>query len=159
MSERMYPHPHTCNGGGGLVPPLMSGRSPPIGGGWLHHRTVAIKLQQFQHNLNFFGAFGAKYSLCLFCQSDGPPQWGGGGLGITRGAGGLGLNEASRMHVHLGAQPKSAHVARHVRYDPSSSNQSTIEHEAGSSAGVGTVKPSGNASTPVRKVRDANDWD
>ena len=49
------------------------------GGEGLHHTMVALKLQQFQYNLNnnFFGAFGAEY----FCQSDGRPE----GLGGLQG--------------------------------------------------------------------------
>ena len=57
----------------------------------MHYTMVALKLQS--SNITgrefFFGAFGAWYFLCVFCQSDGPPHWERGiARGITRGGGG-----------------------------------------------------------------------
>ena len=78
--------------------------TPGRGGGVAPHTTVALK-QQIQHNLrNFFLRRLWRRELpVLFCQSNGPPHWGGGvrdckgGRGYKRGA----SRSQSALHMHV----------------------------------------------------------
>ena len=82
------------------VPPMRRG-------GGLHRTMEALKLQQFQHNLQkiFLQRFRRMVFRVLFGPSDGPPQMGAGGL---QGGGG----DETRGHHQRSGSPAAVHKSR-----------------------------------------------